>query len=75
MNQRFGAESQPEDEERTELYRRLLAVRKRVALDAVCNPYQVKSLAYHFKIVMLSLPGDWGAVFDADCSYQTFQPC
>jgi len=38
---RFGAESQPEDEARTELYRRLLAVRKRVALDAVCIPYQV----------------------------------
>ena len=41
---RFGADSQPEDAARTELYRRLLAVRKKVALEANCNPYQVKSL-------------------------------
>jgi len=38
---RFGADSQPEDAARTELYRRLLAVRKKVALEANCNPYQV----------------------------------
>ena len=40
--ERFGADSLPEDASRTELYRRLLAVRKKVALEAACNPYQVK---------------------------------
>ena len=56
--QRFGADSLPEDASRTELYRRLLVVRKKVALEAACNPYQVKPvdrLISYFKVVLCSL--------------------
>ena len=55
---RFGAESLPEDASRTELYRRLLAVRKKVALEAACNPYQVNPVDHlisYFKLVLCSL--------------------